>query len=214
MSTVAEAPRSTTKGQGTRARILDVAEESILAKCFDATSIEEIVAGAEITRSGFFYHFPDKNVLARALLERYLEQDRALLGGIFRRAAELSDDPLHAFLIALKLLSETMADLPNGHPGCIVATVCYQERLFDAEVRELNRQSVLAWRRLFLAEIEKIAARYPPRDEVDLESLADMVSTIIEGGIIMAKALRDPPALARQILMQRSYIKLLFAPEA
>ena len=214
MSTVAEAPRSTTKGQETRARILDVAEESILAKGFDATSIEEIVAGAEITRSGFFYHFPDKNALARTLLERYLQQDRALLGGIFRRAAELSDDPLHAFLIALKLLSETMADLPNGHPGCIVATVCYQERLFDAEVRELNRQSVLAWRRLFLAEIEKIAARYPPRDEVDLETLADMISTTIEGGIIMAKALRDPLALSRQILMQRSYIKLLFTPEA
>jgi AcrR family transcriptional regulator len=212
MGTVAEAPRATSKGQETRARILDVAQESILAKGFDATSIEEIVAGAEITRSGFFYHFPDKNALARAMIERYLEEDRVVLGGIFARAAELSDDPLHRFLIALKLLSETMADLPNGHPGCIVAAVCYQERLFDAGVRELNRQSVLAWRRLFLAELEKVAARYPPRDEVDLEELADMISTVIEGGIIVSKALRDPPALARQILLQRSYIKLLFAP--
>ena len=93
MGTVAEAPRSTTKGQETRARILDVAEASILAKGFDATSIEEIVAGAEITRSGFFYHFPDKNALARALLERYLEQDRALLGGIFRRARRAQRRP-------------------------------------------------------------------------------------------------------------------------
>jgi AcrR family transcriptional regulator len=214
MSAVADAPRVTSRGQETRTRILDVAQESILSKGFDATSIEEIVAGAEITRSGFFYHFPDKNALARALIERYLEEDRALLGGIFARAAELSDDPLHAFLIGLKLLSETMADMPNGHPGCIVATVCYQERLFDAAVRDLNRQSVLAWRRLFLAELEKVAARYPPRDEVDLEALADMISTVIEGGIIMAKALRDPIVLARQILLQRSYFKLLFAPGA
>lgn len=212
MGTVAEAPRPTTRGQETRNRILDVAEESVLAKGFDATSIEEIVAGAEITRSGFFYHFPDKNALARALIERYLEQDRILLGGIFARAAELSDDPLHRFLIALKLLSETMADLPNGHPGCIVATVCYQERLFDAEVRALNRQSVLAWRKLFLAELEHIAARYPPRDEVDLATLADMISTVIEGGIILAKALAEPKALSHQILMQRSYVKLLFSP--
>jgi AcrR family transcriptional regulator len=212
MGTVVEAPRATSRGQETRTRILDVAQESILAKGFDATSIEEIVAGADITRSGFFYHFPDKNALARALIERYLAEDRELLGGLFARANELSDDPLHAFLIGLKLLSETMADLPNGHPGCIVATVCYQERLFDAEVRELNRQSVLAWRRLFLAEIEKVAARYPPRDEVDLEELADMISSVIEGGIIVSKALREPRALARQILLQRSYIKLLFAP--
>ena len=58
----------------------------MLAKGFDATSIEELVAGAGITRSGFFYHFPDKNELARALIERYIEQDRVVLDDIFRRA--------------------------------------------------------------------------------------------------------------------------------
>ena len=90
-----------------------------------------------------------------------------------------------------------MADLPNGHPGCIVATVCYQERLFDAEVRELNRQAVLAWRALFLAELEAVAERYPPREPVDLVALADMLSTTVEGGIVMAKALREPLVLSR-----------------
>ena len=54
-----------------------MAQEAILAKGFDATSIEEIVAAAEITRSGFFYHFRDKNELARALLEVSIEHDRA-----------------------------------------------------------------------------------------------------------------------------------------
>ena len=147
MGTVAEAARPTTKGQETRQRILDVAEAAILAKGFDATSIEEIVAGAEITRSGFFYHFPGKNALARALIERYIEQDGILLDGIFARAAELSDDPLQSFLVGLKLFAEMMDDLPNGHPGCMVATIAYQDRLFDAEVRALNREAILSWRR-------------------------------------------------------------------
>ena len=39
-----------------------------------------------------------------------------------------------------------------------------------------------------------------------------MISTTVEGGIVMAKALREPQALAEQVLLQRSYIKLLFAP--
>lgn len=212
MGTVPDPPRTTTRGHGTRQRILDVAQESILAKGFDATSIEEIVAGAHITRSGFFYHFPDKNALARALIERYLAEDRVVLGGVFARAAELSEDPLQRFLIALKLLAEVMADMPSGHPGCIVATVCYQERLFDQRVRDLNRDSVLAWRALFHAELAKVAERYAPRDPVELEELADMISTVIEGGIVLAKALRDPPALSRQILMQRTFVKLLFSP--
>lgn len=202
------------KGGQTRRRIMDVAEEAILAKGFDATSIDEIVVATGITRSGFFYHFKDKNELARALLERYVDQDDALLRDLFRRGHELHEDPLHAVLIALKLLSEMMADLPNGHPGCMVATVCYQERLFDATICALNREAVLNWRALFLAELEQIAARHPMRDPVDLADLADMISATIEGGIVVSKALRDPKLLARQILMQRSYVKLLFSPAA
>ena len=213
MGTVSDLARPKSKGQETRQRILGVAEEAVLAKGFDATSIEEIVAAAEITRSGFFYHFPDKNALARALIERYIEQDEALLGTIFARAAELSDDPLQSFLIGLRLLAEAMADLPGGHPGCLVATFTYQERLFDAEVRELNRQAVRAWRATFLAHIRRIAERYPPRDAVDLGGLADMISATIEGGILLSRALKDPGILVQQILLQRTFIKLLFSPD-
>ena len=200
------------KGQQTRERLMDIAESAILSKGFGATSIDEIIAEAQITKSGFFYHFKDKNELARALLERYLEREERILDDLFARARELHDDPLHAFLIGLKLFSEMMADLPNGHPGCIVATYCYNERLFDAQVRTLNRQAVLAWRERFLATFEEIAQIYPPRDDVDLEALADMVSSTVEGGIVMSKALGEPPVLAGQILLLRSYVKLLFLP--
>jgi AcrR family transcriptional regulator len=191
---------------------MDIAEASILSKGFGATSIEEIIAEAEITKSGFFYHFKDKNELARALLLRYLESEEEILDGLFDRARELHDDPLHAFLIGLKLFSEMMADLPSGHPGCLVATYCYNERLFDRDVREINRQAVLQWRQRFLQIFEEIAAIYPPREEVDMEDLADMVSNTVEGGIVMSKAVNQPMVLSRQILLFRSYVKLLFLP--
>lgn len=198
----------------TRQRILDTAQDGVLAKGFDATSIDEIVAGAGITRSAFFYHFKDKNELARALLQRYVDQETDMLGGLFARGRELHDDPLHAFLIGLKLLAELVADLPNGHPGCLVAAACYQDRLFDDEVQEINRRAALTWRALILAELERVAERYTTRDAVELPELADMILTTVEGGIVMSKALRDPQLLSRQILLQRSYVKLLFAPAA
>ena len=212
MGTVATLPKASPRGEQTRRRILEVAQEAILAKGFDATSIEEIVAGAEITRSGFFYHFRDKNELARALLEASIEQDRAILTDVFRRGHELSDDPLHAFLVGLKLFAELMDDMPNGHPGCIVTTVCYQQRLFDREVRALNRQAVLNWRAHFLSELEAVAERYPPKAPVDLVALADLLSTTIEGGIVLSKALGEPKLLGQQIKLQRAYVKLLFSP--
>ena len=168
-----ETPR---KGSDTRERILEVAEAAVLEKGFAATSIEELIAAVGITKSGFFYHFKDKNELARALIVRYIEREDALFGDIFRRADELNEDPLHGFLVGLKLFAEMMADLPNGHPGCLVASFCYQDQLFDQEVRELNAAAVLNWRKRFRERLDLIAARYPPRIEVDLDDLADMLS--------------------------------------
>ena len=54
---------------------MDLAYQSIVEKGFAATSIEELVEAAGITKSGFFYHFRDKNDLARQLFERFLAED-------------------------------------------------------------------------------------------------------------------------------------------
>lgn len=196
----------------TRTRILDAAQDAVLAKGFDATSIDEIAAEVGISRAGFFYHFPDKNALARALLERYVAAEERLFDNLFDRARELSDDPLHAALIGLKLLAELFDDLPNGHPGCLVAVAAYQDRLFDADVRDINRRAVLGWRKRFSAMFSQIAESYPPRDDVDPDHLADFVSTVIEGSVVMSKALAEPRLSACQIMLLRGYIKLLFEP--
>ena len=201
------------RGTETRARIMDVAQDAVLAKGFDATSIEEIVAAANITKGGFFYHFPDKNALAKALIDRHIVVEDALFDDVFARARELSDDPLQRALIGLKLLAELIEDMPNGHPGCIVATAVYQDRLFNADVREANKAAVSGWRKRFRAAIDEIVAVYPPRDDVDLDDLADMVSGVIEGGLIVSKAMGEPDATARQIMLLRSYFKLLFTPQ-
>lgn len=199
------------KGGATRERILEVAQISVMSKGFGATSIEEIVAEAGITKSGFFYHFHDKNALAREMLRRYVLENDRIFDDIFDRARELADDPLQAFLIGLKLLSELGRDLPGVHSGCIVASICYQERLFDREVHALNTGSVASWNRRFLGYLEDIAAVHPPAEPVDLEDLANMLSCTFDGAIIMSKVLNDPAQLERQILCYRTYVKLIFS---
>ena len=212
MSTVLE-PRIG-KGEATRERILGIAEAAVLAKGFGATSIEEVIAEAGLTKSGFFYHFRNKNALAREMVRRYVESNDRLFDDIFARGRQLSDDPLQAFLISLKLLAEVMADLPNGHPGCLIASICYQERLFDREVRDLTAQSVRDWNARFRNIFDGIAAAYPPKEAIDLDDLSDMLSCIVDGAIIMSKTLNDPRRLERQILIFRSCVKLMFAPPA
>ncbi|TYC49236.1 TetR/AcrR family transcriptional regulator [Rhodobacterales bacterium] len=197
-----------------RQRILVAARAAVLRKGFGATSIEELCVEVDITKSGFFYHFKDKNALARALLIDHMAEEKRRFDEIFDAGRDLSDDPLQAFLISLKLLARLIDDLPNGHPGCLVATYCYQERLFDREVRELNRKSVLAWRERFRRSLEEIVCAYSPRESVDLYDLADMVSAILEGGIVISRALAEPAVLSRQILLLRKMLKMLFKPDA
>jgi TetR/AcrR family transcriptional regulator, transcriptional repressor for nem operon len=201
---------ATLKRESARERILDLAEAAVLQKGFGATSIEELIAGAGISKSGFFYHFRDKGELAKALLVRYLERDRAILDDIFARADALNDDPLHGFLVGLKLFADMMAEMTEVHPGCMVASVCYQEQLFDREIRELNRDAMLAWRVRFRERLDLIAAAYPPRIAVDLDDLADMISVVVDGGITLSKVMRDPPILARQVLLYRSFVRAVF----
>jgi AcrR family transcriptional regulator len=203
------APIARRKGDA-RERILDVAEASVLEKGFDATSIDELIAAVGITKSGFFYHFRDKTVLARVLLERYMERETVMFDELFARADELNEDPLHGFLVGLKMLAELFADLPNGHPGCLIAAYCYQDRLFDQRVRDLNSASLILWRKRFRTRLDAIAARYPPRIQINMDDLADMLSVVADGGIILSKALRDPPALARQMLLYREFVKSVF----
>ncbi len=199
------------KPMATRDQILNAAQESVLSMGFGATSIEGLIASVGISKSGFFYHFKDKNELAKALLVRYVETDAAMLESIFARADELSEDPLHSFLIALKMLSETFADLPNGHPGCVIASVCYHERLFNRDVLEFSKNAALDWRIRFTERLERIAQLHPPKIDISMKDLADMVSCVGDGGIILSRVTRDPTALPAQINLYRDFIRLIFS---
>ena len=199
-----------TKGERTRERLMDLAYESIVEKGFAATSFEELVEAAGITKSGFFYHFRDKNDLARQLFERFLSEDEGIMETLEKRARELSDDPLQSFLIFLNVYAQMMDDMEALHPGCMVATVTYQERMFDAEVRQMNVDYLRRMRERFVRWLKEIVARYPPRIPVELDELADQLNVIVEGAIIQSKALRDESLMGKQTRLYRNHIKLLF----
>jgi AcrR family transcriptional regulator len=198
------------RGSETRERLLETAEQSVLDKGFAATSIDELIAAVGITKSGFFYHFRDKGELAVALLQRYLDKEDEILDDLFARADALNEDPLHGFLVGLKMFAEMMADMPNGHPGCLVAAYCYQDQLFNDEVRRLNATGMLGWRKRFRQRFDVIAEKYPPRIDVDLDDMADMVSTLVEGGIILSKATGQTRVLPGQVMLYRDFVRAVF----
>jgi hypothetical protein len=135
-----------------------------------------------------------------------------LLNEVFGRARQLTDDPLQRLLLGLTLFAEHVAAMPGGHPGCLVTSMSYQDRLFDRDVRAKVAESVAAWPKFFTGMIEDILVVYSARDAIEPERLARNICCAIDGGIIMAKTLGRPEILPEQMLMARNHIKLLFQP--
>ena len=200
------------KGQATKTKLMDIAERLILNRGFSAMSIDEVIKEAGITKGGFFYHFDSKNSLVYALMQRYREKEAFIFSDLFKRAEELTSDPLQQMLVFVKLFAEMMADMKLLHPGCVVASITYESQQVNEQVRNITTEIVLDWRNLFREHLKKIEQVYSPNANVSSDDLADMLSTIMEGGIIISRALNDPSVLEKQLLEYRSYLELLYRP--
>jgi TetR/AcrR family transcriptional repressor of nem operon len=200
----------TERSNNSRERILSTAESMILESGFAGTTIEEIIDQAAITKGGFFYHFDGKMALARALVERYILLDSAVFLEISDRADSLSEDPLQRTLIFLNLFAEMVAGMSGVHPGCLVASFTYETQQFDDAIRKRMEDGMLEWREMIASRLQEIMVRYTPRIEVDVEALADMFSSSLEGGIILARIYGDNHALIKQVHAYRTHLRFVF----
>ncbi len=203
-------PLSPSPPGGSRERILQEAEALILERGFVGTTIDDILDKAAITKGGFFYHFNGKIALARALVDRYIEQDTSIFLALSDRADELSEDPLQQTLIFLKLVAEMVAGLSDVHPGCLVAAFVYEVHQLDEETRQRMHEGILSWRDMMMARLREVERLYPPRIPTSVETLGDMFTAIIEGGIILARLYRDNRVLIQQVNAYRDYLRLLY----
>ncbi|MDX1622171.1 MAG: TetR/AcrR family transcriptional regulator [Nitriliruptorales bacterium] len=192
---------------------MDAAEELVLERGFAGTPIDDILEVAGVTKGAFFHHFASKQELARALIDRYASLDLGHLERKMRRAEELSTDPLQQLLVFVGLFREEAEALTQPYPGCLMGSYCYEAGLFDRTVLDVISDTMRTWRERLLSKLEEVAERYPPRREVDLESLADQITVVFEGAYILSKVTADPKVVAAQLSHHRTYLELLFSPD-
>jgi TetR/AcrR family transcriptional repressor of nem operon len=201
-------PRDAT---ATRERIIDAATRSTLHRGFSATSVDQVVRDAGVTKGAFFHHFPTKADLGRAILGRYAAEDLDTLNGTWERAESLARDPLQQLLLFVGLVADL--DAPGyGDPGCVYASYLYERQLGIDGADAVIERAVIAWRARFLAKLDEVVAVHPPRIPIDREALADLLFSTSEGAYVVAHATRSPDVVRRQLLQVRNYFELLFAP--
>lgn len=189
---------------------MDSAEGLILEQGFAATSVDAIIARAGVTKGTFFYHFPSKAVLARALVERWARLDCGLFDDHLAAAEAQSEDPREQLLAFVDRFRAQADELTDPYPGCLFASYCAEAGLFDTETLAIIDRTYLYWRERLGAKLRQVAERHPPAIAVSIDSLADMMTAIFEGAFILSKTLQDPGPVAAQLGHYRNYLELLF----
>jgi AcrR family transcriptional regulator len=85
-------PTQVERSIATRRRILDAARELFAERGWAATSIDEVVGAAGVTKGALYHHFRDKTDVLRAVYE---DQEQRSIEGLLAIGGE-HDDPLDA----------------------------------------------------------------------------------------------------------------------
>lgn len=189
---------------------MDAAQSLILDNGFGGTTIDAVIEKAGVSKGAFFHHFSSKAELGRELVQRYADEDAEHLEQTLVKAEGLSDDPLQQMLIFIKLFEQEIESLDEPFPGCLFASYLQQSELFDHDILDIIRDSMLLWRTRVLAKLEKIEQKHSPTRDVDLESLADMLMVIFEGAFVLSQSLNENKIIARQLSHYHNYLSLLF----
>lgn len=201
-------------GEETRERILEAAQSLILKKGYGGMSIDSVLAATELTKGAFFHHFASKTALASAVLRRYAATDMALFTEFAARADRLSEDPLERVLIFLRLFDEYLDGLDGPYPGCLYAAYTYQSQHFGPDVQVYIADSLARWSALYEEKLDALIRARAPREPVTARQLAELITTVIEGGFVMVNGTGDRHWIQRQTAEFRRYLRLLFQAES
>ena len=131
-------------GTETRERILDGAERLVLDHGLAATTVDAILAESETSKGAFFHHFPSKNHLARALVERYAAGDVAFLEEFMAKAEATVDDPAMKIVEFIRRFEYAADEMVSQQPSCLYVSYVFEKQLFEDGTNDVIVGAVLA----------------------------------------------------------------------
>ncbi len=194
-------------GSLTRTRILDAAEQLVERNGFAATSVDQILATAGLSKGAFFHHFDSKRALAAALVDRYVDADLALL----RRGVDAADgveDPVDRVLAFLGHYEQWAVELVSEDSACLYIAVLTERDLLDDATSGAVERAIRAWRGEFMALLGP-ALRASGDPDVDVEALADHLFATFEGGYLLCRSLRSADPMRAQLRILRQLVARL-----
>ncbi|HUQ00758.1 MAG TPA: helix-turn-helix domain-containing protein [Aeromicrobium sp.] len=198
-------------GTATRERILDAAQRLVIDRGFAATSIDAVLDAAATSKGAFFNHFPSKDALASALVERYAASDIEFLTDALAHAATAGATPRERALAFLQFFEDAADELVTETVGCLYTSVLADLELIGPATQGAVEYAIDSYRREYAALLRDAM---PQRSDIDIEDLSDHVWVTFEGAYLLARATNDPSHLRRQLKVLRKLISAQLTPRA
>lgn len=190
----------------TKAGILLAAMNTIRAKGYAATNVDDICTAAGITKGAFFHHFKTKEDMACQAAGFFSKHADELFAGAPHTQIE---DPLERFLGYLAF-REQIIQGELWQFTCLLGTLVQEVHSSHPAIRESCQDGIWGHASTLVPMIDEAIKAHPPIEPVDALELALFSQAVLQGGFILSKAQgSSEPALAAVRRLQR-YVKFLF----
>ena len=188
-----------------REALLDAAQRLLLVQGFEATSVDEICAGAGVTKGAFFHYFKNKDKLAKATFERFCRRGAERYQGA---AFVKTKDPLERLN---GYIDFTISQIQ--HPtrdSCLVGVFAQELAPYRPDLRTMCAGMFEQWALDLKTMLDAVKQQYAPRRQVDTRSLAQHFIAVFEGSLILAKAENSVAPVRRHMRHFQEYVNALF----
>ena len=191
----------------TRTRIVQAAMELFWLKGYGSTSIADILSRSQVNSGSLYYFFPGKQDVLIAVLEAYRDGIGPML---LEPAWGRVDDPVEKVFSLLQLYRRALVESDCTY-GCPIGSLALELHEPDPPVRELMAANFNAWVSAVEACFAAAADRFAPG--ADFRALAELALSVMEGGVMQARTLRDIAHFDRAIGQLRIHVDALTARE-
>jgi TetR/AcrR family transcriptional regulator, transcriptional repressor for nem operon len=189
-----------------RTRFLDAALLVIRTKGYEAATIDDICAGARLTKGSFFHHVAGKEDLAVASARHFADMADA----IFSKAPYRSlTDPLDR-LLGYVDFREAILQRSLPEFTCLLGTMVQEIYATHPAIRQACDAHIREHAEMLEADIAQAKTLYAPGATWSAASLAFHTQAVIQGAFILAKAQHGASVAADCLDHLRRYLELLF----
>lgn len=194
--------KTTTKGQATRQRIVQLAAPVFNRQGYVGASMRDLIAATGLEKGGLYNHFGSKEQLA---LEAY-DHAMSLVTNALARSQDDATDAIDRLQRMIRAFAAA-ARRPVIDGGCPIMNTAIEADDGHPELRDRARESMTLWHRLVGRIVKDGKAAGTLRADIDPYELASVITGSLEGGLMLARLYGDPNQMDHVVSHLVSYVE-------